>query len=383
MSTTDQREQNHATDQESAAPETLGVLELMGKGFGFLRSPEYSFQPGPQDIYVPPQVVRTYRLVHGAEISGLTAPGKKGEQLTEVQRIAGVAPDSFQARTPFDRLTAISPDQRFHLGQSGLPSMRVMELIAPIGKGTRGLIVAPPKSGKTRLLQEIAQAIHHTEPQTRIIALLIDERPEEVTQFRRNIPAEVLASSSDQPIDQHTRLAELTMAHVRTELEVGRDVVVLVDSITRLVRAFNLHGRGSGRTMSGGIDARATEIPRRLFGLARNIEKGGSVTVIGTALIETGSQMDDYVYEELKSTGNSELVLDRSLAESRIFPAVNIPRSGTRREDLLFSEAEMIGLTALRRWLSKGTPKAAMVGLLKLLDQTKDNEDLLARLAKS
>jgi transcription termination factor Rho len=261
--------------------------------------------------------------------------------------------------------------------------MRVIDLIAPIGKGTRGLIVAPPQAGKTQILEEMANSIHAVAPDTRVILLLIDERPEEVTHFRRAVRGEVFASSNDQPIDEHIRLAELVMAHVRCELECGRDIVVLVDSMTRLVRAFNLHGSGARRTLSGGLDAKAMEIPRRFFGLARAIENGGSVTVIGTALIETGSRLDDYVFEELKSTGNSEIVLDRSLAEARIFPAINLIASSTRKEELLYEAEQVKQLVALRRWLAKGSPKAAMVGLLNLLAKTPTNDELLKRIKVS
>jgi transcription termination factor Rho len=257
--------------------------------------------------------------------------------------------------------------------------MRIIELMAPIGKGTRGLIVAPPKTGKTRLLEELAIAIHHAEPDTRIIVLLIDERPEEVTHFRRSVPAEVLASSNDQTVESHIKLAELTLAHIRCELECGRDVVVLVDSITRMGRAFNKHDSSRGRTLSGGIGATALEIPRKFFGLARNVEGGGSVTVLATALIETGSRMDDYIFEEFKGTGNSEVVLDRSLAEVRVFPAINILASGTRKEELLYTEEEIDALRALRRVLADQEPRAAMEGLLKLVKTTANNDELLQR----
>jgi transcription termination factor Rho len=255
--------------------------------------------------------------------------------------------------------------------------MRTVELIAPMGKGTRGLIVAPPKTGKTRLLEEIACAIHATDPDTRIIVLLIDERPEEVTHFRRNVPAEVLASSSDQHIRSHVNLVELTLAHIRCELECGRDIVVLLDSITRLGRAFNMNGAGSGRTMTGGLDAKALEIPRRFFGLARNIEDGGSVTVIATALVATGSRMDELIFQEFKGTGNSEIVLDRSLAESRIFPAINILTSGTRKEELLYTSDETKWLAGLRRRLADSGPQAAMLELLRLLETVPTNRQLL------
>ena len=357
-----------------------GVLQCQPRKGGFLRDPEFSFQPGPDDPAVSAKIIQQYGLVNGATVTGTLADGKRGPELATVESVCGLSPEVFQKRTPFERLIAIDPNERFRLGEGSNKTMRVVELIAPIGKGTRGLIAAPPQAGKTQILEEIANAIRAEEPETRIIVLLIDERPEEVTHFRRAVQAEVLASSNDQGIDTHVALAELTLAHVRCELECGREVVLLVDSLTRLVRAFNLHGAGSGRTLSGGIDASAIELPRRFFGLARNIEKGGSVTVIATALIETGSRMDDYVYEEFKSTGNSEIVLDRELAEARIFPAINIQASSTRKEHLLYSEDEMARLATLRRWLATGNSKAAMNGLLKLLDQTKNNDELLKRL---
>ena len=362
-----------------STPTARGVLEL-SKRDGFLRDPRLSFQPSPEDVRVPRRLIRAHGLVQGATVEGPVRQGKQGPELAEVQAVCDLPPEEFQARTPFQRLVAIDPNERFQLGVSGNLSMRAVELIAPLGKGSRGLIVAPPKAGKTRLLEELAAAIRAAEPEARILALLIDERPEEVTYFRRAVQAEVLASSSDQPIQSHVHLAELTMAHVRCELECGRDVVVLVDSITRLVRAFNLRGRGSGRTLSGGVDSEALEIPRRFFGLARNVEGGGSVTVIATALVETGSRMDDYVFQEFKSTGNSEIVLDRSLAEARIFPAINILASGTRKEELLYTPEEMARIVALRRWLAQGSPKAAMRGLLKLLQSTQSNEELLQRI---
>ncbi|MBK8046147.1 MAG: transcription termination factor Rho [Anaerolineales bacterium] len=256
----------------------------------------------------------------------------------------------------------------------------LVELIAPIGKGTRGLIVAPPKTGKTILLEQLAQAIHASEPETRIIVLLIDERPEEVTHFRRSVGAEVLASSNDQTLESHTNLAELTMAHIRTELECGRNIVLLMDSITRLSRAFNLHGSGAGRTMTGGLDAKALDVPRRFFGLARNIEKGGSVTVIATALVQTGSRMDDFIFEEFKSTGNSELVLDRPLAEARVFPAINLLATGTRREELLYTPEQMEKLAIVRRWIAARDSKTAMTGLLELLKKAPSNDEFLRRI---
>ena len=357
-----------------------GVLKTQRQGGGYLRDSVRSFQASPDDPWVPPDVIRKYGLVDGAVIDGPVRAGKKGLELVAPESVCGIDPEQFQARKRFDQLVAVDPKTRFRLGDSGNLSMRVVELIAPIGKGTRGLIVAPPKAGKTQLLEEMANAIRASEPEARIVVVLIDERPEEVTHFRRNVQAEVLASSNDQGLESHINLAELTMAHVRCELECGRDVVVLIDSITRLSRAFNLYGSGAGRTMTGGLDAKALEIPRRFFGLARNIENGGSVTVIATALIETGSRMDDFIFEEFKSTGNSELVLDRSLAEARIFPAINVNASGTRKEELLYTPEQMVKLTLLRRSLAARDPKSAMTTLLRLLEKAASNDELLRRI---
>ncbi|WP_044276452.1 MULTISPECIES: transcription termination factor Rho [Caldilinea] len=362
--------------------EVKGVVQRTKQDDAYLRDPLRAFAPSTADVFIPSVLVERYALVDGAEVRGVAGATKQGLQLVEVQEICGLTPEAFAARKPFDQLVAIDPRDRFRLGDSGKISMRAVELIAPIGKGTRGLIVAPPKAGKTQLLEELTHAIHASAPEARIILLLIDERPEEVTHFRRTVPAEVFASSNDQSLEDHIRLAELTMAHVRCELECGRDVVVLIDSLTRMTRAFNLAGRGANRTLSGGIDARALEIPRRFFGLARNIEHGGSVTVLATVLVETGSRMDDLIFEEFKATGNSEIVLDRSLAEARIFPAIDLKASGTRREELLYTPAEMEKLTLLRRALAERDSKSAMLGLLKLLEKAPTNDELLRRLKK-
>lgn len=359
-----------------------GVLQVSPQGIGYLRDSLRAFAPSPTDTFVPAAFIRTYALVEGAGVKGVAGVTSGGPQLVSVETICGLAPERFAQRKPFEQLTAIDPRERFRLGDSGMLSMRVVELIAPFGKGTRALIVAPPKAGKTQLLEEMTHALHASAPDARIILLLIDERPEEVTHFRRTVPAEVFASSNDQSLSDHTRLAEITMAHVRCELECGRDVIVLIDSLTRMTRAFNLAGRGANRTLSGGIDARAFEIPRRLFGLARNIEHGGSVTIIATALVETGSRMDDLIFEEFKATGNSELKLDRSLAEARIFPAINIKASGTRKEELLYTPAEMEKLVLLRRALADRDSKSALTGLLKLLEKAPTNEELLRRLKR-
>ncbi len=360
--------------------EVRGIFAAGKGGGGHLLDPALSFARTPEDVLVPAALARQTGLVDGAEVVGLAKRTKQGTTLHTIESISGVTPDQFRKRPAFARLAAIDPFERFDLGITGVPAMRMVDLIAPIGRGTRGLIVAPPKAGKTILLQQIAEAIHANDPNIRIILLLVDERPEEVTHFRRAIPGQVLASSNDQSTREHVALAELTLAHIRVELELGRDVVVLVDSLTRMARAFNLQGGGARRSLTGGIDASALEMPRRFFGLARKIEHGGSVTVIATALVGTGSAMDDLIFEEFKATGNSEIILDRELAEARIYPAINLLASSTRREDRLYGPEELAKLATLRRWLGKGTPRAAVSGLLKLLEQFPTNAELLARL---
>ncbi len=368
------------TGSEAISHEVSGVFRQGRGGAGVLLDAADSFRPGRDDVRVAEKLVQKYGLVTGARVVGPIQASKDGMALSDITAICDLSPEQFKARTRFEHLVAIDPTERFHLEAAGAVSMRVVDLIAPIGKGTRGVIAAPPKAGKTQILAEIAAGIHADQPETRIIMLLVDERPEEVTHFRRTTPAEVLASSNDQSLDEHMALAEMTLAAVRCELECGHDVVLLMDSLTRLARASNLHGRGVGRTLTGGVDAGALEMPRRFFGLARNIEYGGSVTVIGTALVETGSAMDQVIYEEFKSTGNSEIVLDRALAEARIFPAIDVLASSTRRDERLYSEDDMLRLIKLRRWLAGGSSKAAMNGLLKLMEQTANNEELLQRL---
>ncbi len=359
-------------------PNTVsGVLKMTGRGGGVLRDPLFSFRRRPNDVAVPSRLIREYGLVEGAAVTGSIRKGPDGPELSSVDLVCGVTPDAFCGRRPFKILTAIDPCERFHLAASGETSMRIVDLVAPIGKGTRGLIVSPPKAGKTMLLEQIARAIHADDPGTRIIVLLIDERPEEVTNFQRSVEAEVLSSSSDQSMQEHVDLAELTLAHIRTDLECGRDVVILVDSLTRMGRAFNVKGSGSGRTLSGGLGAGALEIPRRFFGLARNIEGGGSVTIIATALVDTGSRMDQFIFEEFKGTGNSEIVLERSLAEAHIFPAINIRSSSTRKEERLYSEDESRRISTLRRALADLKPDEAMETLLKLIEKYPTNEELL------
>jgi len=354
-----------------------GVLELQARGGGFLRDPVRSFKPTADDIFVPQNLFQRYGLVNGAPVSGKAGKGRRGPVLEEVTTICGLPPAAFRARTPFAELVVINPEQRFRLGAGGNPSMRLVDLMAPIARGTRGLIVAAPKTGKTQLLEDLAVAIAADAPETRLVVLLVDERPEEVTHFRRRVPAEVLASSNDQDTATHVRLAELCLAQARCELECGHDVVILVDSLTRMGRAFNRHGSSSGRTLSGGLDSRALEIPRRFFGLARKVENGGSVTVIATALVETGSRMDDLIFEEFKGTGNMEMVLDRRLAEKRIFPALDMRQSGTRRDDLFYDEEDFAALELLRRGAAAAEPSQAMAGMLKMLETHATNEDLL------
>ena len=364
------------------APGTVsGVLEVVERRGGFLRSAERSFHHDPGDAFVSPQLINQFGLTTGAVVCGPVQAAKPSPKLTDVQSVCGLTPEVFRARTPFAQLQAINPERRYRLGVGGNPSMRIVDLVAPVGRGTRGLIVAPPKTGKTRLLEELTIAIHADAPEARIVVLLIDERPEEVTHFRRQVPAEVLASSSDQAVEKHVHLANMCMAQVRCELECGHEVVVMVDSITRMGRAFNQHGSGSGRTMSGGLDSRALEIPRKFFGMARNVENGGSITVIASALIETGSRMDDMIFEEFKGTGNSEIVLDRSLADARVFPAINLRGTGTRRDELLYSAAEMNAINKLRRRILDMPPPQAIETLLKLLEQWPTNDELLKNLA--
>ncbi len=365
-------------------PDTIiGVLDTLQRGGGFLRDPARSLRQSEDDPFVSQKLIQAHGLVRGATISGTVGKGRKGPQLTEVVTVCGLSPDAFRARTPLKDLVVVNPEPRFRLGADGHPSMRIVDLMAPIARGTRGLIVSPPKAGKTQLLEDLARAIHADAPEVRIIVLLVDERPEEVTHFRRRVPAEVLASSSDQGADQHVYISEMCLDIVRCELECGRDVVVLVDSITRMGRAFNQHGTGSRRTLSGGLDSRALETPRKFFGMARNIEGGGSATVIATALVETGSRMDDLIFEEFKGTGNMELVLDRKLAEQRVFPAVDLRKSGTRRDELLYTETELQAINLLRRRALSVDPLPAMEGMLKLLAKWPTNDEILKGITAS
>jgi transcription termination factor Rho len=351
-----------------------GLLKHQPKGAFILFDPAH---PAAESIHVPQALIDQYQLVEGSAVSGSAQVGKHGRELADVQKVCGVKPTVYQKRKQFAKLVAIDPSERFNLAVEGDISMRIVDLIAPIAKGTRGLIIAPPKAGKTMLIEKIARAIHVGESHAHVVTLLIDERPEEVTYFRRQTSAVVFASSSDQKVQEHIALCELMLAHVRTELECGHDVVVLLDSMTRLVRAFNLKGHGTGRTLSGGVEAGSLEIPRQFFGLARNVEHGGSATIIASMLKDTGSRMDQLIYEEFKATGNSEIVLERSLAEARIFPAINLTASSTRKAEQLYSSEENKRLTYLRRALAGLRPAEGMALMLKLLDRFSTNEALL------
>jgi transcription termination factor Rho len=357
-----------------------GVLVKKSKNNALLTDPGEYFDGNTEGILVPASLVQRYKLVEGVTVTGPVSERIDGLILADVDSICGLSPVEFRNRTPYMRLTAIPPDQRFKLSVTGEPAMRIVDLMTPIAKGTRGLIVSPPRAGKTILLEQIANAIHACDPRTRIIMLLIDERPEEVTHFRRNVKAEVLASSNDRDIRQHIALTEFVMTHMIAELECGKDVVVLMDSLTRMSRAFNLgkiNKKMKGRIMSGGLQAGALEIPRRFFGLARNIENGGSLTIIATVLVDTGSRMDQLIFEEFKGTGNSEIILDRRIAEARVFPAIDIPASGTRKEELLYSPGELRQITRLRRALAKTKPKEAMELFHRFLVKYPSNDDFL------
>jgi len=375
------------THQQPPRPLTpcRGVLEVGEKGFGFLRNPARSYQVSPNDIYVSPDLIRRYRLRPGIEIEGKSAPPKKGSpQLVEIATINGEAPEKFMNLKKCDDLTVIQPNERFVM--ETVPdryTTRVLDVVAPIGKGTRGLIVAAPRTGKTTLLHHIADAVITNHPDVHTIVLLVDERPEETTDFRRSIKGgEVIASTNDQTIEDHVRTAKMAIERAKRLVEAGKDVFVVLDSITRLARAFNNYIGSTGRTMTGGLDARAMEQPRRIFASARNTEEAGSLTIIATALIETGSRMDELIFQEFKGTGNMELVLDRKIAEQRYWPAVDINMSGTRREELLLTPAELEAVARMRRALAGAPPVEAIQKLLNGLSKLKTNKEFLIAVGK-
>ena len=360
----------------------VGVLEILPDGFGFLRSPKNSYLPSSDDIYVSPSQIRRLGLRTGDTIAGEVRPPKESEKyfaLLKVNAINWQPPETAKLRMHFDNLTPLHPTERFKLEHDPSElSTRVIDLIAPVGKGQRGLIVAPPRAGKTVLLQRIANAIKTNDPDTYLIILLIDERPEEVTDMKRNTLAdEVVSSTFDEPPERHAQVTEIISEKAKRLVEHKRNVVILLDSLTRLARAYNTLTPPSGKILSGGIDAHAFHKPKRFFGAARNIEEGGSLTILATALIETGSRMDDVIFEEFKGTGNMEIVLDRQLVERRIFPAINIQKSGTRKEELLLSEWELNRIWILRRLLTSMSPVDAMEFLLEKLRKYKTNEEFL------
>ncbi|HUR91120.1 MAG TPA: transcription termination factor Rho [Gemmatimonadaceae bacterium] len=364
-----------------------GVIELLPEGYGFLRSQNWNYLPGPDDIYVSPSQIKRFNLRTGDSVYGQVRPPKPWEKylaLLKVEQINGDDPERAKDRVAFDNLRPKYPDERLRLETSdGDLSMRVVDIIAPIGKGQRGLIVAPPRAGKTILIEKIANAIAENHPEVTIIVLLIDERPEEVTEMIATaVRAEVISSTFDEPADRHVQVADMVLEKAKRLVEHGRDVVVLLDSITRLARAHNTVAPHSGKILSGGVEATALHKPKRFFGMARNIDGGGSLTIIASALIETGSRMDDVIFEEFKGTGNMELVLDRKIADRRIFPAVDILKSGTRKEELLLTQAEINRVFLLRNFLSDMPEPEQIEFLLKQMKRTRDNKEFFVQMAQ-
>lgn len=363
------------------AVKARGTLEVLPDGYGFLRSPDFNYLPGPDDIYVSPSQIKRFGLRTGHLVSGEIRPPKEKERfyaLLKVDSVNGFLPEQIKQAILFDNFTPCHPEVRFNLEfDSKDLSTRTMDLFAPIGKGQRGLIVAQPKTGKTILLQKIANAIRKNHPETEMIVLLIDERPEEVTDMKRHVDAEVLSSTFDEPPERHVNVADMALKKARRIVEFGKDAVILLDSITRLARAHNAVIPHSGKIMSGGIDSNALKKPKQFLGAARNTEEGGSLTIIATALIDTGSRMDDVIFEEFKGTGNMELVLDRRLSDRRIFPSFDLIRSGTRKEELLLSKKELARLWILRKLLNEMTVIEAMEFLQERMRRTKTNEEFL------
>ena len=367
-----------------------GILETLPDGFGFLRSPWGSFQAGPDDVYVSPSQIRKFNLRTGDFVVGSIRPPREQERyfaLVQVETINDAEPRKSQEKIAFENLTPLFPDARLKLetgsGSSEDISSRIIDLVAPIGKGQRGLIVSPPKAGKTLLLQNIAQSIIKNSPETHVIVLLIDERPEEVTDMQRSVNAEVIASTFDESPQRHVQVADLVIEKAKRLVEHKKDVVILLDSITRLGRAYNTVQPASGKILTGGVDSNALERPKRFYGAARNIEEGGSLTILATALVETGSKMDEVIYEEFKGTGNVEVHLERKIAERRVFPAINILRSGTRREDLLTDKDELTRMHLLRKVLSEMEDVAATEFLISKLKNSKTNEEFFASMTKT
>src|SRR3954469_3955137 len=371
------------------AGETLsgeGVLEVLPEGYGFLRSPDWNYLYSPDDIYVSPSQIKRFNLLTGDTVSGQVRPPKEWERylaLLKVERVNDGEPEAAKQRTTFENLRPRYPEGRLRLEtRNGDLSMRVMDLIAPLGKAQRGLIVAPPRAGKTILLQKIANAIRENHPEVELIILLIDERPEEVTDTRQHVDAEVIASTFDETADRHVAVADMVIEKARRLVEHKQHVVILLDSITRLARAHNAVTPQSGKILSGGVDAKGLERPKRFFGAARNIQDGGSLTIIATALIETGSRMDEVIFEEFKGTGNMELVLDRKIAERRVYPAIDVGKSGTRKEELLFTQEELNRVHLLRNFLSEMPDVDAIDFLLKQMSRSKNNKEFFQQMVQ-
>ena len=364
-----------------------GVLETLPDGFGFLRAPDYNYLPGPDDIYVSPSQIRKFGLRTGDIISGQIRPPKEGERyfaLLKIEKLNYDEPEAAKEKILFDNLTPLYPQEQIKLetAPKGDTSMRVMDMFTPIGKGQRGIIVSPPRVGKTTILQKLANAIAKNHPEVTLLVLLIDERPEEVTDMQRSVQGEVISSTFDEPAQRHVQVAEMVLEKAKRLVETQRDVVILLDSITRLARAYNTVVPPSGKVLSGGVDSNALHKPKRFFGAARNIEEGGSLTIIATALIETGSRMDEVIFEEFKGTGNMEIVLDRKLAERRIFPAIDVNKSGTRKEELLIAKEDLNRIWILRKVLQPLNPVESMEFLLDKVNHSTSNKDFLSSMSK-
>ena len=374
-----------STTNDNSNDHGSGFLEISDKGFGFLRTAANHYHPKPTDIFVTPDTIKRSFLREGSLVAGLTQPPHRGTspQLKSVDQVNGMAFEDYTKAVRFENLTSIDPIEKFRLETSpDLIETRVIDMVTPIGKGTRGLIVAAPRTGKTTILKQLANAITENHPEVHVMVLLIDERPEEVTDFQRSVKAEVVASSNDQDLETHVRLSRFMVERCRRMVESGKDVFVVMDSLTRIARAYNsVHG-GSGRTMTGGVDARALEIPRKMFASARKIENGGSLTIIATALVDTGSRMDELIFQEFKGTGNMELILDRKLSDRRLFPCIDIPKSGTRKEEKLFPKNQIEAVRKLRRMMVDLNPVEAMETLTAALKKHKTNDELLAKLEK-
>ena len=362
-----------------------GVLEILPDGYGFLRSPDYNYLPGPDDIYVSPSQIRKFDLKTGDTISGQVRPPHEGEKyfaLVKIEAVNFESPDEARNKILFDNLTPLYPQERLKLETTRENvSARVMDLLTPLGKGQRGLIVSPPRAGKTMLLQNVANSITANHPEVVLMVLLIDERPEEVTDMQRSVKGEVISSTFDEPAARHVQVAEMVIEKAKRLVEHKRDVVILLDSITRLARAYNTIVPPSGKVLSGGVDSNALQRPKRFFGSARNIEEGGSLTIIATALIDTGSRMDDVIFEEFKGTGNSEIILERKLVDKRVFPAIDIQRSGTRKEELLIPKEDLQRIWVLRKVLNPLSPVEAMELLIDKLSKTRANSEFLSNMS--